>query len=460
MEETGENPRRVADFGFHPSWSPDGKKIVISERGYDRPQTRGLSSLWVIDISTEEKRKLTGSGIYSYQPNWSPNGKRIAYWMSRDGGRRDVATISVENDEPKLVTQKGTTNWNPVWSPDGKFLYFSSDRSGNMAFWRVPINESNGQILGEPEIVPTPAKFNSHLSFSKNGSRLIYAQSIGQENLKEIRFDVKTEKTVGESKWITKGDYIIREPKLSPNGQNYLIRLARKTQEDLVLMNRDGKNWRDLTNDKHFDRYAKWSPDGKKIVFLSDRGGDYEVWQMEADGSNLRQLTFNAKGTRAYPVFSPDGKFISFNVKNQTFIIDLSKKWKESNNPQKLSPSKKHSFLAFWDWSSDGNKLLGTFRKSIEQQGLLYYSFETKKYETLAEKAGGRGFWLSDSRRFVFTNEGKAFISDIETKKAREVLTSPDEVINYLAISPDEKFLFYTVTNTESDIWLLDLESK
>ena len=460
MEETGENPRQITDFGYHPSWSPDGTKLVVSDRGFDQPQTRTKSTLWIIDIATGEKRKLTNSGIYSYQPTWSPNGKRIAFWMSRDGGRRDVATISIENDEPILITKGATTNWNPVWSPDGRFLYFSSDRSGNMAFWRVRINETTGEPLDEPEIVPTPAKFNSHLSFSKNGNRLIYVQSVSQMNLKEIGFDSKTEKTVGESKWITRGDYIIRGPKISPDGKQFVVRLARKTQEDLLLMNRDGGNWRDLTNDKHFDRYAKWSPDGENIVFLSDRGGEYEVWLVGANGTNPRQLTFDAKETRSYPVFSPDGKNLSYNSKNQTFILNLKKKWNENNNPQMLQVPQNYSFLAFWDWSSDGDKLLGTFRESVESQGLLYYSFNTKEYEKLAEKADGRAYWLKDSRRFVFTDRGKAYISDIETKKAREVLSFPNENINYVSITPDEKFLFYTVSRTESDIWLLNLESN
>ncbi|HEX9918278.1 MAG TPA: protein kinase, partial [Pyrinomonadaceae bacterium] len=29
MEATGENPRRLSDVGYHPSWSPDGKQIVV-----------------------------------------------------------------------------------------------------------------------------------------------------------------------------------------------------------------------------------------------------------------------------------------------------------------------------------------------------------------------------------------------------------------------------------------------
>ncbi|HVE56997.1 MAG TPA: protein kinase, partial [Pyrinomonadaceae bacterium] len=32
MEETGENVRRISDIGFHPSWSADGKKVVVSDK--------------------------------------------------------------------------------------------------------------------------------------------------------------------------------------------------------------------------------------------------------------------------------------------------------------------------------------------------------------------------------------------------------------------------------------------
>ena len=37
-----------------------------------------------------------------------------------------------------------------------------------------------------------------------------------------------------------------------------------RTQDDIAVVNRDGTNWRDLTNDKFFDRIPRRSPDGKK----------------------------------------------------------------------------------------------------------------------------------------------------------------------------------------------------
>ena len=142
MEATGENVRRIADHGFHPSWSPDGKEIVFSESGRDLPSVRNnrLSALWIVNVPSGGQRLLVKDD--AMQPAWSPGGERIAYWYMRpSAGRSDIATIPAAGGAPVIVTKDGTTNWNPAWSPDGKFLYYVSDRSGNMNFWRVAIDE-------------------------------------------------------------------------------------------------------------------------------------------------------------------------------------------------------------------------------------------------------------------------------------------------------------------------------
>jgi hypothetical protein len=54
-----------------------------------------------------------------------------------------------------------------------------------------------------------------------------------------------------------------------------------------------------------------WSPDGAQIVFASDEDGDSELWIVDADGGNLRQLTDN-QAHDADPAFSPDGTQIVF----------------------------------------------------------------------------------------------------------------------------------------------------
>ena len=66
-------------------------------------------------------------------------------------------------------------------------------------------------------------------------------------------------------------------------------------------MDVDGDNQRDVTAGdffeveviEPFDQCPDWSPDGKNIVFYSSRDGDLEIYVMDADGDNQRQITDN-----------------------------------------------------------------------------------------------------------------------------------------------------------------------
>jgi len=59
MGATGESRNRVTDFGYDPSWSPDGRRLVVATEGVADPLNRFIDSeLWIVDISTGERRKL------------------------------------------------------------------------------------------------------------------------------------------------------------------------------------------------------------------------------------------------------------------------------------------------------------------------------------------------------------------------------------------------------------------
>jgi len=454
MEATGENVRLAIAEGHHPSWSPDGTEIVYSTVGRDMPTTRTTipSALWVVSLKTGAKRLLTQSD--AIQPSWSPHGHRIAYWfLPPNVGRSDIATIPSGGGNAVVVTRDAATNWNPVWSPDGKFLYFASDRRGNMSFWRVEIDEQTGAVRGEPEVVGTPSTFSRHLSFSRDGKRLLYVQTSQQSNIKAIEFNPKTGKVTGEPFWVTRGDRQISRPELSPDGKQFVMRLQRRTQDDLAVVNRDGSNWRDITNDQFFDRYPRWSPDGRSIVFTSDRSGNYEIWTINADGTNLRQLTFNSERGAGFPIWSPDGKQILFRRNFQNFIIDVDKAEAQQPAQLPLPPGGGFGFVA-WDWSPDGAKLAGSF--SVATPGVGFYSFAERKYEKL-DKVDAYPVWLSDSRRLIFSTEGKVYIADIVTKRVQPFFEAGQDQLRGIGIARDDSLLYFTVYQSESDIWLLDL---
>ena len=464
MEATGENLRPVTAGGFHPSWSPDGKEIVYSEAGRDLPDVRNTnpSRLWVVNVETGAKHLLADRD--AMQPAWSPHGQRIAFWfMPPSVGRSDIATIPRGGGEPLIVTKDASTNWNPVWSPDGKYLYFVSDRSGNTNFWRVAIDEETGRVLSEPEAIVTPSTFSRHLNFSRDGKRLIYVQTKNQSNIQAVEFDAESAKVTAQPFWITRGDRSVVRPDLSADGKNFVMRVPRRTQDDIVVVSRDGASWRDLTNDKFFDRYPRWSPNGRQIAFTSDRGGHYEIWMIDADGTNLRQITFSGTPGTSFPLWSPDGSQLLYRTDRSNFMLDLSKSWQQQT-PQPLPPQEsQNDYFVAWDWSPDGKKLSGAFN-TMDSAGrtgggyrIGFFSFETKRYEELGNYEA-QPMWLPDSRRLVFSSDGKIYIADTVTKAVKPLQTEPMPHIRSVAVSRDGSLLYYTVSSSESDVWLLDLD--
>lgn len=318
-----------------------------------------------------------------------------------------------------------------------------------MSFWRVAIDETTGKVLSETEAIVTPSKFSRHLGFSRDGKRMIYVQTAEQANIQTREFDPVSGTSIGDSSWVTSGDRLVIRPDLSPDQKQFVMRLPGQTQEDIVVVNREGTNWRELTDDKFFDRYPRWSPDGKKVVFTSDRSGTYEIWTIDTDGTNLRQITFEGTPGTSFPIWSPDGQKIIFRKSAQSFVIDANKTWAQQT-PQAL-PEPDKSFVA-WDWSPDGTKLVGHFTG-----GMGYFSFATNRYEMLLNYEA-IPMWLPDSRRVIFASEGKAFVVDSVTKKVRELFGAEPYQIRSVGVSKDGRLIYYTAFSTESDIWMLDLE--
>ena len=65
----------------------------------------------------------------------------------------------------------------------------------------------------------------------------------------------------------------------------------RDGDNEVFVMNPDGSEPTNLTNNAVFDDDPAYSPDGSKITFVSVRDGNFEIYVMNADGSAPRRLT-------------------------------------------------------------------------------------------------------------------------------------------------------------------------
>lgn len=121
------------------------------------------------------------------------------------------------------------------------------------------------------------------------------------------------------------------EATVSPAGTSIVFTSSRNGDLDLYSMDTDGKNIRQLTQELGYDGGAFYSWDGTMIVYRAChysegaeadayrallarhlvRPTEMEIFVMDADGSNKRQITENGTANFA-PFFHPDNKRVIF----------------------------------------------------------------------------------------------------------------------------------------------------
>lgn len=121
--------------------SPDGSKIAYSRRVPGNPQ-----ELWLYDIATGKREKLTSETRWALCPAWSPDSQRLAY-ASNSGGNFDIYIVELATRSiARLTTDDGFDSF-PVWSPDGRGIAFVSNRLGGLQVWLMNADGSSQHCL-------------------------------------------------------------------------------------------------------------------------------------------------------------------------------------------------------------------------------------------------------------------------------------------------------------------------
>ena len=463
MNANGDSSVRVSDFGYSPSWSPDGGRLLVGTEKIPQPSTRPTKSqLWTIDLKSGQRQRISEGD--ALQPTSSPNHKRIAYWSRPDryGQREHIWTIPASGGQPVPVTDGSSTDLNPVWSPDGKYLYFSSNRGGSSNIWRVLIDEDTGVVAGEPEAVTSIGAATSvlYLSFSLTG-QLAYSAQTEIRNLRSVSFDPGSG-TVGKPVAVTEGSLQLWFPDVSPDGE-WLTAYSMGQQRHIYVMRTDGTNQRDLTSDTYRHAWPRWSPDGQRIAFTSRRTGDYELWMVNRDGSNLHQVSQSNGGH--YSPWYIDGSMIAYSIhtpKNDCVVINPDKAWSDQKFVY-LSPLGDVS-LSFegWSWSTDGKKLAGIRHlPNGVHSGIGIYDLEARDYDWLTD-FGDWPIWLKDNRHLLFVSQGTIYLFDTASRKYQQIfqVTDQDVDIGSPALSRDNHTIYFTYVAADADIWLMNLSAK
>jgi len=150
----------------------------------------------------------------------------------------------------------------------------------------------------------------------RQGKDVMYLMDVASASVKK-RFDLPID--------------AIWSPVWSPDDRQIAFSGTHGGITDLYIVDVDGNNMRQLTNDKYGDMQPAWSPDGKRLAFATDRGPPTDLsvlkiakWQIAVLDlqSGAIEVLPNQGGLNLNPAWSPDGRQVAF-ISDRTGIPNI-----------------------------------------------------------------------------------------------------------------------------------------
>jgi TolB protein len=198
----------------------------------------------------------------------------IAFVTDRDGSR-EIYSMDSEGANLTNLTNFGSDEFDPVWSPDGKQIAFVSNRptdSGGGQFVYVMNADGSGvrQLTSEPD--------SQFPDWSEDGSVIVYSANA----------DIHLIKADGSAPSVnlTNSPEEDTQPVISADGRQIAWMSGATDQWNLFLMNTDGSNVRQLTDNGTVTDVV-WTVDGRLFTHYKEPTGICFNCVMNADGSNV-----------------------------------------------------------------------------------------------------------------------------------------------------------------------------
>jgi len=226
-----------------PTWSPDAKHIAYVSFEQGRP------AIFMQEISTGKREKLTNFKGMNSSPAFSPDGDKLAFVLSKDGSP-DIYIMDLDDKSfEKVVGNSFAIETEPTWTPDGKSLIYTSNQGGKPQVYQKQLKS------GEVTRLTYDGDYNARARVMPDGSGLILVnRTQGQFHI--ARYDMKKQRT-----YVLTNTNLDESPSIAPNGSMVMYAAKRGDQGVLAVVSVDGKVKSLLPSKEGLDvREPAWSP--------------------------------------------------------------------------------------------------------------------------------------------------------------------------------------------------------
>lgn len=335
-----------------PMISPDGRSVIYGKSTLKWDDNKRETKYYHISAEGKNEYQYIGKDGAS-SLTYSPKGTYISLKRAVDK-KQQIFLLRTAGGEAVQLTEHKSSVGSYAWAEDESKIYFIADRAVSKEEEKKKKDGYDSYYVDEGPNGQTEDKWN---------------------NIWMIDLESKKEKQ------ITKGDHLLRNLAVSPDGKYLAFTLRTENRRnqgnrsEIYLYDLEKEEMVQLTDNKAPEGGLKWSPDGSQLAFSAPDDEEWElrnnkIWVMNPETREYEMVSGNFEGNIGGYEWAKDGKSMFFPglQRTQTNLYQLNL---TDKSVKKLTDT--GGSMSFYGMSKEQDKILFSM-ESPDQSDRLYIS--------------------------------------------------------------------------------------